>query len=124
VPDIGAIWSGFVNSAIVQLGVRFVGLYLFVLYIAQIFWVYRDAQNRTENRILPVLAALLVAEQRRHGPRQLVAHRLPGGRLALQHGVVTGEQGCDQVSLPDHGGQRHLSRRLLQRDDEDLFVAW
>jgi hypothetical protein len=59
-PDIGAIWSGFVNSAIVQLGVRFIGLYLFVLYIAQIFWTYRDAQNRTENRILPVLAALLV----------------------------------------------------------------
>src|SRR4030088_999222 len=59
-PDIGAIWTGFVNSAIVQLGVRFIGLYLFVLYIAQIFWTYRDAQNRTENRLLPVLAALLV----------------------------------------------------------------
>jgi len=59
-PDIGAIWSGFVNSAIVQLGLRFIGLYLFVLYIAMIFWTYRDAQNRTENRILPVLAALFV----------------------------------------------------------------
>src|SRR5260370_19608772 len=59
-PDIGAIWSGFVNSSIVQLGVRFVGLSLFVLSIAQIFWTYRDAQNRTENRVLPVLAALLV----------------------------------------------------------------
>src|SRR5207237_7171976 len=59
-PDIGAIWTGFVNSAIVQLGLRFIGLYLFVLYIAQIFWTFRDAQNRTENRILPVLAALLV----------------------------------------------------------------
>ena len=59
-PDIGAIWSGFVNSAVVQLGVRFIGLYLFALYIAQIFWTFRDAQNRTENRLLPVLAALLV----------------------------------------------------------------
>src|SRR5258708_7387749 len=59
-PDLGAIWTGFVNSAVVQLGVRFIGLYLFVLYIAQIFWTYRDAQNRTENRVLPVLAALLV----------------------------------------------------------------
>ena len=59
-PDIGGIWSGFVNSAIVQGGVRFIGLYLFVVYVAQIFWTYRDAQNRTENRVLPVLAALLV----------------------------------------------------------------
>src|SRR5260221_2918408 len=59
-PDLGAIRTGFVNSAVVQLGVRFIGLYLFVLYIAQIFWTYRDAQNRTENRVLPVLAALLV----------------------------------------------------------------
>src|SRR5260221_5877126 len=59
-PDIGGIWSGFVNSAVVQLGVRFIGLYLFVVYVAMIFWTYRDAQNRTENRVLPVLAALLV----------------------------------------------------------------
>lgn len=59
-PDIGGIWSGFVNSAVVQFGVRFIGLYLFVIYVAMIFWTYRDAQNRTENRLLPVLAALLV----------------------------------------------------------------
>ncbi len=59
-PDIGGIWSGFVNSAVVQGGVRFIGLYLFVVYVAMIFWTYRDAQNRTENRLLPVLAALLV----------------------------------------------------------------
>jgi RNA polymerase subunit RPABC4/transcription elongation factor Spt4 len=59
-PDIGGIWSGFVNSAVVQGGIRFIGLYLFVVYVAMIFWTYRDAQNRTENRLLPVLAALLV----------------------------------------------------------------
>ena len=48
------------NSAVVQGGIRFIGLYLFVVYVAMIFWTYRDAQNRTENRLLPVLAALLV----------------------------------------------------------------
>jgi len=59
-PDIGAAWSAFVNSAVVQFGLRFIGVYVFALYIAMIFWVIRDAMNRTENRILPYLAGLLV----------------------------------------------------------------
>jgi RNA polymerase subunit RPABC4/transcription elongation factor Spt4 len=58
-PDIGAIWTGFVNSTVVQFGVRFIGLYLLALYVASIFWAYRDAESRTENRLLPVLAGLL-----------------------------------------------------------------
>ncbi|HEY8655301.1 MAG TPA: zinc ribbon domain-containing protein [Candidatus Limnocylindria bacterium] len=59
-PDIGAAWTAFVDSAIVQFGLRFIGLYIFALYIAMVFWTIRDAQNRTENRILPYLAGLLV----------------------------------------------------------------
>jgi len=59
-PDLGAAWSSFVNSAVVQFGLRFIGLYIFALYIAMVFWTIRDAQNRTENRILPYLAGMLV----------------------------------------------------------------
>lgn len=59
-PDLGAAWSAFVNSAIVQFGLRFIGVYVFALYVAMVFWTIRDAQNRTENRILPYLAGLLV----------------------------------------------------------------
>ena len=59
-PDFGGIWSAFANSAIVQLSLRFIGLYIFALYIAMVFWTIRDAQNRTENRVLPYLAGLLV----------------------------------------------------------------
>lgn len=59
-PDLGAAWSAFVNSAVVQFGLRFIGVYFFALYIAMVFWTIRDAQNRTENRILPYLAGLLV----------------------------------------------------------------
>jgi len=59
-PDLGAAWQAFVSSAIVQFGLRFIGLYVFALYVAMVFWTIRDAQNRTENRVLPYLAGLLV----------------------------------------------------------------
>jgi len=59
-PDIGAIWTGFVNNPIVQLAWRGTALYVLALYLAMVFWSVRDAQQRTENRILPYLAGLAV----------------------------------------------------------------
>ncbi|MDP9266044.1 MAG: zinc ribbon domain-containing protein [Chloroflexota bacterium] len=59
-PDIGAIWTGFLNNALVQFAVRFSLLYVVALYLAMVFWTVRDAQQRTENPILPYLAGLLV----------------------------------------------------------------
>ncbi len=59
-PDIGAIWTGFLNNALVQFAVRFSLLYVVALYLAMVFWTVRDAQQRTENAILPYLAGLLV----------------------------------------------------------------
>src|ERR671925_214102 len=59
-PDIGGLWTAFVNNPLVQLGVRFAGLYVLALYLAMVFWTVRDAQQRTENRILPYLAGLMV----------------------------------------------------------------
>ena len=59
-PDLGGIWTTFVNNPLVQLAFRGVGLYILALYLAMVFWTVRDAQQRTENPILPYLAGLLV----------------------------------------------------------------
>ena len=59
-PDLGGLWTAFVNNPIIQYGVRFAGVYVLFLYLATVFWTIRDAQQRTENRILPYLAGLLV----------------------------------------------------------------
>ncbi len=59
-PDIGAIWTGFLNNALVQFAVRFSLLYVVALYLAMVFWTVRDAQQRTENAILPYMSGLLV----------------------------------------------------------------
>src|SRR5258705_2260376 len=54
------MWTTFVNNPLVQLAVRGAGLYVLFLYLAMVFWTVRDAQQRTENPILPYLAGLLV----------------------------------------------------------------
>ncbi len=54
-PDFGGMWTTFVNNPLVQLAVRGVGLYILALYLAMVFWTVRDAQQRTENPILPFL---------------------------------------------------------------------
>src|SRR2546430_2031732 len=59
-PDIGGLWTGFVNNPIVQFAARGTVLYVGMLYLATVFWTIRDAQQRTENRILPYLAGFLV----------------------------------------------------------------
>lgn len=59
-PDIGAIWESFVNNALVQFFLRFVGVYIFFLFLAMVFWTVRDAQQRTENPVMPYLAGLMV----------------------------------------------------------------
>lgn len=59
-PDIGLIWTNFINSGPVQLSFRFIGLYALALYVAMLYWTIRDAQKRTDNRILPFVAGLLV----------------------------------------------------------------
>ena len=52
-PDLGGMWTTFVNNPLVQLAVRGAGLYVLFLYLAMVFWTVRDAQQRTENPILP-----------------------------------------------------------------------
>ena len=59
-PDFNAIWTAFTANPIVQFTVRFSLLYLLAIYLAVVFWTVRDAQQRTENQILPYLAGLMV----------------------------------------------------------------
>lgn len=59
-PDIGGLFGSFTSSAPVQFMLRFLTLYLFALYLAVVFWTVRDAQQRTENQVLPYLAGGLV----------------------------------------------------------------
>ena len=59
-PDLTGVWTAFVNNPLVQLSLRLSVLYVFAIYLAMVFWTVRDAQQRTENRILPYLAGLMV----------------------------------------------------------------
>jgi len=48
------------SSPIVQLGIKAVGLYLVVLWLAAAVWAYRDMRNRSEMELVAYLAAVLV----------------------------------------------------------------
>jgi RNA polymerase subunit RPABC4/transcription elongation factor Spt4 len=58
--DVGTAISGFFSSPVVQFVVASIAVYLVVLWLASAYWVFRDMQQRTENAILPYLAASLV----------------------------------------------------------------
>ena len=50
---IGSIFS----SPVLQFGVRAIGIYLVILWLASAYWAFRDMQQRSDNAILPYLAA-------------------------------------------------------------------
>jgi RNA polymerase subunit RPABC4/transcription elongation factor Spt4 len=55
--SIGDSLSGFFKSDIVQFGLRMIGLYLIILWLASAYWAFRDMQQRSDNAILPYVAA-------------------------------------------------------------------
>ena len=57
---IGSAVQGFFGSPVVQFVIYSILAYLVVLWLASAYWVFRDMQQRTENAILPYLAASLV----------------------------------------------------------------
>ena len=57
---VGGAIAGFFSSPVVQFVVYSILAYLVVLWLASAYWVFRDMQQRTENAILPYLAASLV----------------------------------------------------------------
>jgi RNA polymerase subunit RPABC4/transcription elongation factor Spt4 len=58
--QIGAAIGGFLGSAPVQFAFQAIGLYFVILWLAAAYWAYRDMQLRTENPLLPYLAASLI----------------------------------------------------------------
>ena len=57
---IGDAISSIFNSSIVQLGLRLVGVYLVILWLATAYWAFRDMQQRSDNALLPYLAAAFI----------------------------------------------------------------
>src|SRR4051795_1683105 len=58
--EVGKALAGFFGSPVVQFVGYSIVAYLVVLWLASAYWVFRDMQQRTENAILPYLAASLV----------------------------------------------------------------
>jgi RNA polymerase subunit RPABC4/transcription elongation factor Spt4 len=57
---IGAALAGFFGSPIVQLAIQAIAIYLIILWLAGAYWAFRDMQQRTENPILPYVAASFI----------------------------------------------------------------
>ncbi len=57
---IGDTINGVLNNTYVQLGIRAVGVYIVVIWLASAFWAYRDMQHRSANPVAPYLAAAFI----------------------------------------------------------------
>ena len=55
--QIGSTVGGVFGSPLVQIGLRLIGIYLIVIWLATAYWAFRDMQQRSDNVILPYLAA-------------------------------------------------------------------
>jgi hypothetical protein len=55
--QIGDTVGGIFDSPIVQFGLRMIGVYLVILWLASAYWAFRDMQQRSDNAFLPYLAA-------------------------------------------------------------------
>jgi hypothetical protein len=58
--EIGKAVGGFFSSAPVQLALQAIAVYLIILWLAGAYWAFRDMQQRTENPILPYVAASFI----------------------------------------------------------------
>jgi RNA polymerase subunit RPABC4/transcription elongation factor Spt4 len=54
---IGKTIGDIVDSPVVQFGLRAIGVYLVILWIATAYWAFRDMQQRSDNAILPYIVA-------------------------------------------------------------------
>jgi RNA polymerase subunit RPABC4/transcription elongation factor Spt4 len=54
---IGQSLQGILDSQIVQVGGRIIGVYLVIIWLATAYWAFRDMQQRSDNPILPYVAA-------------------------------------------------------------------
>ena len=54
---IGDALGSIFSSPILQVGIRALGVYLVILWLATAYWAFRDMQQRSDNPILPYLAS-------------------------------------------------------------------
>jgi RNA polymerase subunit RPABC4/transcription elongation factor Spt4 len=52
--------GGFFDNPVVQLSIQMVAVYFVILWLAAAYWAFRDMQLRSENPILPYVAAALI----------------------------------------------------------------
>ena len=52
--------GGFFSNPIVQLAIQALAIYIVILWLAAAYWAFRDMQLRSENPVLPYLAAALI----------------------------------------------------------------
>jgi RNA polymerase subunit RPABC4/transcription elongation factor Spt4 len=57
---IGDTIGGFFANPIVQFSIQLIVVYVVILWLAAAYWAFRDMQLRTENPVLPYLAATLI----------------------------------------------------------------
>ncbi|MBI3749607.1 MAG: hypothetical protein HY262_12305, partial [Chloroflexi bacterium] len=55
--QIGDSIASIFSSPVLQFGLRAIGIYLVILWLASAYWAFRDMQQRSDNAILPYLAA-------------------------------------------------------------------
>src|SRR6266550_2718507 len=60
IQQIGSTIGGFFDSAPVRLGLQAIAIYFVILWLAAAYWAFRDMQLRSENPILPYLAASFI----------------------------------------------------------------
>jgi RNA polymerase subunit RPABC4/transcription elongation factor Spt4 len=54
---IGDAFADIFSSPVLQFGLRAIGVYLVILWLATAYWAFRDMQQRSDNAILPYLAS-------------------------------------------------------------------
>ena len=60
IQDVTNAIGGVFDSPVVQLGLRAIAVYWIVFWLAAAYWAFRDLQLRTDNPVLPYLAAALI----------------------------------------------------------------
>jgi hypothetical protein len=71
----GAI-GGFFATPAVKLTFEAVGVYYLILWLASAYWAFRDMQQRSENPILPYLAAALIVLFNVFFPFGIIVYRI------------------------------------------------
>ena len=57
---IGSTIGGFFDNPVVQFALQGMAVYFVILWLASAYWAFRDMQLRSENPVLPYLAAALI----------------------------------------------------------------